>query len=90
MLVCWDCGFKFEEPKNELHRDEGFSWESEACPHCGGNNYSEEDRPCWDCIWHDGECLSWDCDYLSRRDLRKLAKSANLHDMIKEVDYGTR
>jgi len=34
---------------------------------------SEGERNCPDCIWHGGDgCTSWDCEYLSREEARKI------------------
>lgn len=49
-----------------------------------------DDRDCTNCAWHDEECLSWNCDYISRMDLRKLLKAGvNLSELAKEVQNGS-
>lgn len=75
---CLSCGHKFDEPAyhRERHIDYGFE-EVAGCPVCGGG-FIEVDRNCLDCIWHDDECMSWDCDYVSRKQIRKLMKEGQM------------
>ena len=49
-----------------------------------------DDRYCPYCIWHDEECMVWECNYISRDQLRKAIKAGlNLGELIKEVQHGS-
>ena len=45
-----------------------------------------DDRYCTKCIWHDEECMVWDCNFVSREGLRKAVKAGlDINGLIKEV-----
>lgn len=49
-----------------------------------------DDRYCHKCIWHDGECMIWDCDYIARQDLYQAIKAGlNIKWLIKEAKNGS-
>lgn len=57
-------------------------------PGCGD---MVDDRYCHKCIWHDGECMIWNCDYISRESLRKAIKAGlDLKGLVKEVETNGR
>lgn len=87
---CICCGHKFDKPDyfKEGSRELGYA-EIEGCPVCGGA-FIENTRNCADCVWmaEDG-CTSWECEYVSRMELRKLIKMGrvNLAELAKEVNH---
>lgn len=56
-------------------------------PGCGD---MVDDRFCHKCIWHDGECMIWECDFIARQDLSKAIKAGlNIKQLIKEAQHGS-
>lgn len=56
-------------------------------PGCGD---MVDDRFCHKCIWHDGECMIWECDYIARQDLHQAIKAGlNIKWLIKEAQHGS-
>ena len=49
----------------------------------------KDERPCYKCIFHDGNCKRWDCRPITRNEaeaavkiLRDLAKTCEPHHMV--------